>query len=100
MPDDENAADPVTEEIVAYLDGELDAKAAEGLAAKIRTDPKLRTEADALQRTWDILDILPRPEPSATFATRTLSQAIPLPGGSISGPTVPMQYQSAGTMAA
>lgn len=97
VPDDDDAGDPVTEEIVAYLDGELDSKTAEGIAARIRTDPSARAAADALQRTWDILDILPRPQPSATFATRTMSQAIPLPCGSASGPTIPMQYVGAGS---
>ena len=79
-PDDEPRDEP-TEELVAYLDGELDAKAAEALATRLTLDPKLRSEADALQRAWDILDVLPRPQPSAAFASRTLSQVVPVPGG-------------------
>jgi anti-sigma factor RsiW len=78
-PDDEGAESAATEELVAYLDGELDPKASEALATRLSLDPKLRAEADALQRAWEILDVLPRPLPSATFATRTLSQAIPVP---------------------
>lgn len=80
-PDDQPRDEP-TEELVAYLDGELDPKAAESVATRLSLDPKLRSEADALQRAWDILDVLPRPQPSATFTTRTVSQVIPLPGGS------------------
>src|SRR5262249_10304629 len=76
-----------TEEIVAYLDGELDAKDADGVAARLTLDPKLRAEAESLQRTWDILDILPRPQPPATFTTRTMSQPIPVPSGAW-GPTI------------
>lgn len=77
--DDADPATGATEELVAYLDGELDAKAAESLATQLSLDPKLRAETDALQRTWDILDILPRPQPSSAFATRTVSQVIPIP---------------------
>jgi anti-sigma factor RsiW len=73
--------DAPTEELVAYLDGELDPKAAESVATRLSLDPKLRAEADALQRAWDILDVLPRPRPSAAFATRTVSQVVPLPPG-------------------
>ncbi|HKB01196.1 MAG TPA: hypothetical protein VKD90_03205 [Gemmataceae bacterium] len=76
-PDDDPTPDPRTEELVAYLDGELDPKATEAMATKLSLDPNLRAEADALQRAWDILDVLPRPQPSAAFTTRTVSQAIP-----------------------
>jgi anti-sigma factor RsiW len=76
-PDDEIPHDEVTEEIVAYLDGELDPTTAESIATRMTLDPHLRAQADALQRTWDILDILPRPEPSPSFATRTLTQVLP-----------------------
>jgi anti-sigma factor RsiW len=72
--------DAPTEELVAYLDGELDPKGAESVATRLSLDPKLRAEADSLQRAWDILDVLPRPQPSAAFATRTLSQVVPVSG--------------------
>jgi anti-sigma factor RsiW len=76
-PDDGGA--DATEELVAYLDGELDPKEAESIATRLGLDPKLRAEADALQRAWDILDVLPRSQPSAAFANRTVSQVIPIP---------------------
>ena len=78
-PNDADVPDGATEELVAYLDGELDDKAAESFATRLSLVPKLRAEADAMQRAWDILDVLPRPQPSGTFTNRTLSQAIPLP---------------------
>src|SRR5437763_16447618 len=80
-PDDAGPRGEPTEELVAYLDGELDPKAAEAMATKLSLDSKLRADADALQRAWDILDVLPRPQPSAAFATRTVSQVIPVPTG-------------------
>jgi anti-sigma factor RsiW len=78
LPEDDDAETP-TDELVAYLDGELDPKSAEAVAQRLSLDARMRAEADALQRTWDILDILPRSEPSPSFATRTVSQVIPLP---------------------
>ena len=60
---------------------ELDERAAEAMATKLSLDAKLRAKAEAYQRTWDILDVLPRPEPSSSFTTRTLSHAIPVPSG-------------------
>src|SRR3954470_9872953 len=77
-PEADDPKDGATEELVAYLDGELDPKANEAMATKLSLDSKLRAEADALQRAWDILDVLPRPQPSAAFTTRTVSQAIPV----------------------
>ncbi len=94
-PNDDNAQEQATEELVAYLDGELDPKAAEGIATRLSLDPTLRAEAESLQRTWDILDILPRPRPSADFATRTLSQAVPMPSASSPGPTISFQTPGA-----
>jgi anti-sigma factor RsiW len=60
------------ENLIAYLDGELDSKTAQTLETKISLDPACRQEADALRKTWAMLDYLPRPEPSATFTSRTL----------------------------
>jgi anti-sigma factor RsiW len=61
-------------ELVAYLDGELPKPAALALEAKINTDPRLRSEVDTLRSTWEMLDYLPKPAPSATFTSRTLDR--------------------------
>jgi anti-sigma factor RsiW len=61
-------------ELVAYLDGELNEQAARTLEAKLSLDPRARAEAVALQKTWELLDYLPRPEPSANFTHRTLER--------------------------
>jgi anti-sigma factor RsiW len=60
--------------LVAYLDGELDEAAARALEAKLSLDPEARAEADTLRRTWELLEYLPRPEPSASFTNRTLEK--------------------------
>jgi hypothetical protein len=60
--------------LVAYLDGELNAPTARCLEAKLQQDPRARAEADSLRRTWELLDYLPRPEPSSDFSTRTIER--------------------------
>src|SRR5947209_8236496 len=67
------------ENLVAYLDGELDEASAQALESKLSLDPAARAEADALRKTWELLDYLPRPEPSASFTHRTLSRLAPAP---------------------
>src|SRR2546423_15225564 len=67
-------SDEDRENLVAYLDGELDAKTARTLEAKLHLDAEARAEAEALRRTWEMLDYLPRPEPTATFSSRTLER--------------------------
>src|SRR6516225_9569823 len=61
-------------ELVAYLDGELPKPAAQALEAKINTDPRLRSEVDTLRCTWEMLDYLPKPTPSANFTSQTLDR--------------------------
>jgi hypothetical protein len=63
-------------DLVAYLDGELKGEAARALQAKLQLHPEARAEAEALARTWDLLDYLPRAEPSPAFTERTLSRLV------------------------
>jgi anti-sigma factor RsiW len=62
------------EDLVAYLDGELGEPAARAVESKLHSNPKARAEAEALRKTWELLDYLPRPEPSANFTHRTLER--------------------------
>src|SRR4051812_16621241 len=73
-------------ELVAYLDGELSGDRARALEARLSLDPTARAEADALKRTWDLLDFLPRPEPSPSFTQKTLSRAALKPPAETAGP--------------
>jgi anti-sigma factor RsiW len=66
-------------EIVAYLDGEMDENKARAMEAKINSDPAVRAEADALKRTWELLDYLPSKTPSPGFTQRTASLATSFP---------------------
>src|SRR5437764_5906332 len=74
--------DAQREDLVAYLDGELDEETARALEAKLSLDSAVRAEADQLRRTWELLDYLPKAEPSASFTHRTLDRVSALrPGG-------------------
>jgi anti-sigma factor RsiW len=72
-------------DLVAYLDGELHGEAARAIEAKINLYPEVRAEAESLKRAWDLLDFLPRHEPSPTFTERTVSRVVPLQ------PTIPLR---------
>jgi anti-sigma factor RsiW len=74
MPDPQLPHDAGRAELIAYLDGELDPVAQQRVEARLSLDPKARAEADAFKRTWDLLDYLPRPEPSPDFTERTLDR--------------------------
>ena len=67
--DDKDRAD-----LIAFLDGELEGEAARAVEARISRDPAVRSEAESLKRTWDLLDYLPRPDPSPNFTHRTLDR--------------------------
>ena len=60
----ENQVSVTVEDLVAFLDQDLDPARTQLVMEQIRTDPGLRTEAVALQSTWDMLDLLPRESPS------------------------------------
>ena len=79
MTDDEPDVDPVDAELIAYLDGELEPADARELEDRLDADPKLRSRAEVLKRSFDMLDFLPKPEPSPTFATRTMDK-LPVSG--------------------
>ena len=67
-------SDEDRENLVAYLDGELDEASAQALEARLNLDPKTRAQLDELRRTWDLLDYLPRAEPSPSFTNRTMER--------------------------
>ena len=66
--------DDERDELVAYLDGELSDQAAHGVERRLTRDARVRAEADALRQTWEMLDYLPRSEPSPSFTSRTVER--------------------------
>ncbi len=69
--------DPGDDELTAYLDGELDGAAARAVEAKLANDLTARRQAEGLKKAFDLLDYLPKAEPSPDFATRTLTRLQP-----------------------
>jgi hypothetical protein len=59
--------------LVAYIDGELTETESRAIATKLSLSPVARREVDSLKRTWDLLELLPRPKGSPEFSERTLT---------------------------
>src|SRR5256885_970410 len=74
MADRPQMSDEDLADLVAYLDGELEGDAAQRMEAKLSLDPAARAEADALQRSFNLLEYLPQPEPSPNFTHRTVEK--------------------------
>ncbi|QEL18979.1 anti-sigma factor family protein [Limnoglobus roseus] len=70
--------EPEDEDLVAYLDGELGDAESHAVESKLAADEEARRKAERLQKTFDLLDYLPKTEPSPHFASRTLTQINPL----------------------
>jgi anti-sigma factor RsiW len=68
--------------LVAYLDGELNEAESRVIATKLTQSPTARREVESLERTWELLEYLPRAHASENFTARTLSgvQALGLKG--------------------
>ncbi len=60
------------EELTAYLDGELDAETSRRIEELLATDASVRARLQKMERSWDLLDELERPELDAAFARSTL----------------------------
>jgi anti-sigma factor RsiW len=75
VPDQQRLSIEERSNLVAYLDGELNDAQARSIATKLTQSLTARREVDALQKTWELLDLLPRPRASEDFTTRTLSIA-------------------------
>jgi anti-sigma factor RsiW len=65
-------ADRIQEELVAYLDGELDAEASDRVEQRLAVDPAYRQALKELQSAWDLLDELPRAPVTETFTQTTV----------------------------
>ena len=57
----------IDEEIVAYLDGELDPETAARVERRLADDPRYNARLNQLQRAWDLLDNLRRTEADDDF---------------------------------
>ena len=61
--------------LTAYLDGELDENATRRIESILTSSAVARNEVEALARTYDLLDSLPRPKAPDDFTQRTVATA-------------------------
>jgi anti-sigma factor RsiW len=61
------------ENLVAYLDGELDEPGTQEVEQVLAESPVARHEVDMLSRTWDLLAVLPGAKASEDFSRKTLT---------------------------
>ena len=60
--------------LVAYLDGELNEGESRAIATKLSLSPTARREVESLEKTWELLEQLPRLKASEDFSERTLTE--------------------------
>jgi hypothetical protein len=68
----ENAESSLEEQLVAYLDGELDAEAVRRIEERLASEPEVRDALNRLERTWDLLDELGSTPVGESFTRTTL----------------------------
>jgi hypothetical protein len=60
--------------LVAYLDGELGEAEARVITSKLTSSPTARREVEVLEKTWELLEYLPRPKAPGDFTARTMTE--------------------------
>ena len=63
------------ENLIAYLDGELDENATRRMESMLVESSVARNDVEVLSRTYDLLDELPRPNAPNDFVERTVATA-------------------------
>ena len=58
---------------VAYLDGELEPAEAQDLERVLADSPVARKDVELLVRTYDMLELLPRPQATVEFTQKTMA---------------------------
>lgn len=64
------------DDLVAYLDGELEEPVAAEIERTLAESNIARNEVEMLSRTWDLLDLLPRQSVTADFTRKTMTLAL------------------------
>jgi hypothetical protein len=69
---DHDSQQELEDELTAYLDGELDAESVRRVEERLARDESYRTQLQNLDRTWRLLDGLPRASVDEKFTKTTL----------------------------
>ena len=72
LPSGVALSDQDSEELGAYLDGELDSAACARVDRRLAEDASYRQNLQSMQNAWDLLDRLPTPAVSEAFAQTTV----------------------------
>ena len=64
------------EDLVAYLDGELDQAGCAEIEKRLAENPEFLRQLRRLQKTWDLLDTVDRPVATETFTKSTLEMVV------------------------
>lgn len=73
-PDQQRLTSAERANLVAYLDGELNEAESRAIATKLTKSATARREIESLEKTWELLDHLPRPKAPDDFTARTLTE--------------------------
>src|SRR3954447_11353093 len=73
-PDQQRLTPSERADLVAYLDGELGEAESRAIATKLAHSATARREIESLEKTWELLEYLPRPRAGDDFTARTLSE--------------------------
>ena len=76
MSSSDSSSHTIQNNLVAYLDGELNESDTEQVETSLSTSPELRRDVEVLIRTWDMLDFLPDQSATEEFTQRTIQSAI------------------------
>ena len=75
----------------SYLDGELTEEEAREFEAKLASSPEERANFQAMKKTWEMLDYLPKPDVTMAFTAKTMEKM-----QALSNPTVAIKEYSYG----
>ena len=71
-PTPDRSQPELAQQLVGYLDGELDAQQARQVEEALAADPHVREEVWQLERSWQLLDELPRTQVDGSFTRSTV----------------------------
>ncbi len=71
-PTPDRSQPELAQQLVGYLDGELDAQQARQVEEALAADPRVREEVWQLEKSWQLLDELPRTQVDQSFTRSTV----------------------------
>lgn len=74
--DEHDELDPIDEELVAYLDDEIDATGRVRVEQRLAEDGEFRERLRRMQQTWEALDLLPRTTVGDAFTSSTMNLVV------------------------